>query len=141
MTPSQSRLFQSCLHTSTPVKQTIRDMRPSGAPMQSTVDTTSELVTQTLGNLFFQQSREEIQAFLYVSCIRHVNKSGCHPPTLSGHCQSVAIEWFHTANWSLRVRLFGMSEGGWQGYTYSLAADLWLKEGKSRGQRTLNSSV
>lgn len=63
-------------------------------------------------------------------------------PLLSGHCQSVATERFHAAScWSLEVRSVGMKEGGWQEYTYSLAADQWLKDRKSRGQCPLNSSM
>ena len=116
-----------------PGRQTKRDQRPSGAPLLANVDTTNQWPKPAeLGNLFIQQSREEIQPFLFSSCIAPIYKSGWNHPTLSGCCQSVAAEWMHTAGWSLWVRLVGMKEGGWQGYTYSLAADLWLQAGKSR---------
>lgn len=139
--PVWSSLFQSCLQTST------LSITPPGTSFPLEI-LCCQLWTQQIivpnpqnRSVFSPDSREDTQTSHYLSCMRAVSKSEWHHPTLPGHCQSAATEWIHAAKRPLRVTSVGMKEGGWQEYAYSLAADLWLQGGKSRGQCTLNSSV
>ena len=98
----------------------------------------NKLVTQThkLGNLFIQQSMEEIQPLLVLFQAQTANYGGIIALCLA--TVSLATKQIHTASWSLWVTSVGVKEGEWQGYTYLLAADLRLQGGELRGQWALN---
>lgn len=137
----QSRIFQCFLHTSTPSNKPPGTCVPLELlcsqlwiKQESISDQTYKHSGICSSNTAVRKFRPSFPQLIWGPLAKH------HHPTLSGRRQSIAIEHSHTLSLSLGFRSVSMADR-WVPEIHSLAADLWLKEGKSRGQCALNSSV